>query len=176
MQNEKTPFYDKIEVTLIILLFAFMVIISGFTVFSRYFLSFTFSWAEQITRVMFVWLTFAGISWAGLLGHHMRVNLLSKFLGKNGRYLMWIGDFITVVFGLYMAYKIYGILMTNYRREQVFSAMPWMPVWIMYLAGVLGMIGLAVRTIQRNIRAHRTPQNTPPSQIDATVQTHEEAR
>lgn len=157
MQNEKIPIYDKIEIFIIILLFTFMVAISGFTVFSRYLFSFTFSWAEQITRIMFVWITFAGISWAGLLGHHMRVNLLSKFLGKGGRYLMWAGDCITVLFGVYMAYKIFGVMSTIYKREQVFSAMPWMPVWIMYLAGVLGMLGLSIRTIQRNIRAIRSP-------------------
>ncbi len=160
MDKKKTPFYDRIELWVIIALFTFMVAVSGFTVFSRYIFSFTFSWAEQITRIMFVWITFAGISWAGLLGHHMRVNLLSKYLGKPGRYLLLIGDIITVAFGIYMGCKIFGVMATIYRREQMFSAMPWMPVWLMYLAGVLGMFGLAIRTIQRNIRVFLSPETT----------------
>ncbi len=156
MEKVKTPFYDKIEIAAIIVLFTAMVAISGFTVISRYCFSFTFSWAEQATRVMFVWLTFAGVSWAGLHNLHMRVAVLSNLLGvRGGRVLLFLGEWITVLFSLYMAYKIFGVMLVVHSRKQVFSAMPWAPVWVMYLGGVLGMIGLAARILQRQIRNKR---------------------
>lgn len=168
MEPKKTPFYDKIEIWVITILFTAMVAISGFTVFSRYLFSYTASWAEQITRIMFVWLTFAGISWAGLHGLHMRVAVLANLLkSKNGRRLMLVGDSITVLFSIYMSYKIYGVMSVVHRREQVFSAIPSMPVWIMYLGGVLGMAGLALRLIQRHIRAYCTRDAEAAKDMDA---------
>lgn len=70
----KTPWYNKIEMAIIVVLFSCMTLITFGSVVSRYCFSFTFSWAEQLTRVMFVWITFAGISLAGLRGAHMRVS------------------------------------------------------------------------------------------------------
>lgn len=165
MEKTKTPFYDKIEIAIIVVLFTAMVAISGFTVISRYCFSFTFSWAEQITRIMFVWLTFAGISWAGLHGLHMRVAVLANLVGtRGGRALLFLGDVITILFSIYMSYKIYGVMMVVYARKQMFSAIPWMPVWIMYLAGVVGLAGLALRIIQRQVRGRSRPA------ADAAVQ------
>ena len=40
----------------------------------------------------------------------------------------------------------------NFVNKQVFTAMTWMPVWCMYISGVLGMIGLAIRTATRMIQ------------------------
>lgn len=156
MNTEKNPFYNRIELSIIVALFTLMLIITGFTVCSRYFFSFTFSWAEQLTRIMFVWITFAGISWAGMLGVHMRVAAVASLLGeKRGRYVILLGDAITVFFGFFMAYKIYGVMTVVISRGQQFATVPWIPVWNMYLAGVLGMIGLSLRTIQSRVRYFR---------------------
>ena len=49
----KTPWYNKIEMAIIVVLFSCMTLITFGSVVSRYCFSFTFSWAEQLTRVMF---------------------------------------------------------------------------------------------------------------------------
>lgn len=36
-------------------------------------------------------------------------------------------------------------------QGQVLSALPLVPKWIMYLAGVLGMAGMSIRIIQRRV-------------------------
>ena len=36
-------------------------------------------------------------------------------------------------------------------QGQVLSALPFVPKWIMYLAGVLGMAGMSIRIIQRRV-------------------------
>ncbi len=159
MDKPKAPFHDNIEINVIIVLFTLMLAITAFTVASRYLFSFTFSWAEQLTRIMFVWITFAGISWAGKLGVHMRVSAVASILGARlGRRLILFGDAVTVFFGFYMAYKIFMILHVVYTKGQIFATVPWIPVWVMYLAGVLGMTGLSLRVIQsryRDMRAAR---------------------
>ncbi|MCL2380851.1 MAG: TRAP transporter small permease subunit [Treponema sp.] len=154
---KREPFYNRIEFAIIVCFFTIMVVITAFTVFSRYFFAFTFSWAEQLTRLLFVYVSFAGVSWAGRLGAHMRVSAVTLFLGeKRGKYVFWFGDGIAVIVALYLAFHIAGIMMIVYERGQVFSAMPWMPVWVMYLAGVLGMLGFCCRVVQGRVIEIRT--------------------
>lgn len=50
-----------------------------------------------------------------------------------------------------MCYKIGNMMLVVIQRRQVFSSMPWMPVWVMYLAGCLGMAGLSIRVIQSRV-------------------------
>jgi TRAP-type C4-dicarboxylate transport system permease small subunit len=149
IEKKKESFYEKIEIAIILILFTLMVVVIAFSVTSRYIFSFTFSWAEQFTRLMFVWVTFAGISLAGKRGAHMRVSAITMVVGeKAGRWVFILGDAVCALFGFFISYKIYGIMMVAIQRKQVFTAMPWMPVWIMHLAGVIGMAGFAVRCIQ----------------------------
>lgn len=156
MDKEKIPFYDRIEIGMIIFLFTSMIIITFFTVCSRYLFSFTFSWAEQVTRIMFVWMTFAGVSLAGKLGVHMRVSALASLLGeKLGSFIMLAGDCIAIFYGFFMSYKIFGIMQVVIHRGQIFATVPWIPVWFMYLAGVLGTAGLSLRIIQARVRYYR---------------------
>jgi TRAP-type C4-dicarboxylate transport system permease small subunit len=156
-ETKKRHFCDRIEMAVIVVMFTVMVIVTAFTVFSRYFFHFTFSWAEQFTRVLFVWVSFAGISLAGKLNAHMRVSALTIFMGeKKGKLLLLAGDFIAVIVGLYLAYKIATVMLLTIQRKQFFSAIPWCPVWVMYLGGVLGMLGFVCRVIQGRLKILKT--------------------
>lgn len=169
MSKRQAPFYDKIEQYIIIFLFSAMLLVTAFTVCSRYMFSFTFSWAEQVTRIMFVWITFAGISWAGKLGVHMRVSAITSFTGeKIGRYVFLFGDAVTVFFGFFMAWKIFGVMQVVIRKGQIFATVPWIPVWAMYLAGVLGMLGLSLRVIQSRLQEYRNGQKEDDTGEDAS--------
>ena len=69
-----------VEEYIIIILFSSMIIILASQVFTRYILSFTLPWAEQLTRVMFVWITFAGISLAVSKRMHLRVTAITMII------------------------------------------------------------------------------------------------
>lgn len=147
--KKKQPWYNKIEIFFILILFTAMTFIMFFTVVSRYLFNFTFSWAEQITRVMFVWVTFAGISLAALRGAHMRVSAISLILGdKVSKYVFWFGDIVAALFGFGISYYMFNCTMNAITNHQVFTAVPWLNVGVMYAAGVLGMIGFGIRNIQ----------------------------
>ncbi|GHU04456.1 hypothetical protein FACS1894158_04800 [Betaproteobacteria bacterium] len=150
MKNTKNqPFYNRIEFAIIVCFFTAMVTITAFTIVSRYLFNFTFSWAEQLTRLLFVYVSFAGVSWCGRIGAHMRTTAITLVTGpKIGKWVIFFGDFITVIIGLYLAYIIFGVMQAVYLKKQYLAAMPWCPSWIMYLAGVLGMLGFCIRVIQ----------------------------
>jgi len=156
--NEKQPFYNRIERSIILVLFSVMLILLAVNIFTRFVLNYAFSWVEQLTRLMLVWISFAGISWGGMIDVHMRVSAISLVSKKNPgifeRALLF-GDGVAAFYGFYMSYKIFTVMLTIMKKNQVFSAITWMPKWVMYLAGVLGMAGLAIRIIQRRIKWFR---------------------
>ena len=51
-----------------------------------------------------------------------------------------------------MSFKIFKVMQTVIMTKQTFPAIPWLPSWILYLPGVLGMLGLSLRTVQKRVR------------------------
>ena len=140
---------DELEIITIVSCFSLMVIITGFTVFSRYFMAFTFSWAEQATRIFFVVITFAGISQAAKRGAHLKVTALLLVVPPKFRTAMIIfGEAVSVVFAVVMAYEIFKLVLLQIRRHQTFSAIPGLPMWVMYLPGSVFLLLFAVRIVQ----------------------------
>lgn len=58
---------------------------------------------------------------------------------------------MAVIYGFYLSWQIFGVMMLVKNQGQVLSALPLVPKWIMYLAGVLGMAGMSIRIIQRRV-------------------------
>lgn len=138
------------EEYLLFVVMMFMLVVLGVQVFCRYFLSFSFSWAEQGARIGFVWLTMVGISLAAKHGMHLKVDMLPQAVPKRfGKPILMFAELFTMGFGLFMGYLIFKTVMLQISTGQTFSAIPWLPTWTMYLAGVTGMFGLTFRTMQR---------------------------
>ena len=82
----------------------------------------------------------------------MRVTALSLAFKKDPKIFEAVylaGDVIAVGYGIYMSYEIFRLMNLIRNQGQVLSALPFVPKWIMYLAGVLGMAGMSIRIIQR---------------------------
>lgn len=153
---KKDAWYNKIEKYIIIVMFIIMIAITAFNIFSRTIFKFTISWGEQLARLLLIWISFAGISWAGMLDIHMKVtaiSLVTKNHIKIYDIIYAIGDLVAVLYGFYLSYQIGRVMMMTAQQHQVLSAMPWCPKWVMYLAGVLGMAGMSIRIIQRRVIA-----------------------
>lgn len=70
------------EESLMLILLAAMVCIMGLQVFMRYVMQNSLSWPEEMTRYMFIWFVFLGISYGIRNDIHIRVNLLETFFPK----------------------------------------------------------------------------------------------
>ena len=153
------------EYTLFVVMM-FMLAVLGAQVFCRYFLSFSFSWAEQGARIGFVWLTMVGISLAAKHGIHLKVDMLPQAVPKPvGRVILIVAEIFTMCFGLFMGWLIFKTVLLQLRTGQAFSAIPWLPTWTMYMAGVVGMLGLTLRTMQRVFfTKHPTHPTHPPKE------------
>ena len=153
--EKKEPFYNQIEKYIIVCMFLVMTVIIALNVVTRFVFNFTLSWGEQLARLLLVWTSFAGISWAGKINAHMRVTAISLALKKDPRIfeaIYFLGDIVAACYGFYLSYEIFQLMSMVKAQGQVLSALPFVPKWIMYLAGVLGMAGMSIRIIQRRSR------------------------
>lgn len=160
-KEKKVPFYNQIERYIIVSMFLVMTVIIALNVVTRFVFNFTLSWGEQLARLLLIWTSFAGISWAGMINAHMRVTAISLALKKNPKIfetIYFIGDMAAVVYGFYLSFKIGQLMLLVMKQGQVLSALPLVPKWIMYLAGVLGMAGMSIRIIQRRVVEYRERQ------------------
>ena len=152
--RKKVPFYNQIEKYMIVSMFLVMTVIIALNVVTRFVFNFTLSWGEQLARLLLVWTSFAGISWAGMINAHMRVTALSLAFKKHPKIfeiIYLLGDIVAVIYGFYLSWQIFGVMILVKNQGQVLSALPLVPKWIMYLAGVLGMAGMSIRIIQRRV-------------------------
>ena len=143
---------------MIVSMFLVMTVIIALNVVTRFVFNFTLSWGEQLARLLLVWTSFAGISWAGMINAHMRVTALSLVFKKNPKIfeiIYLLGDIVAVIYGFYLSWQIFGVMILVKNQGQVLSALPLVPKWIMYLAGVLGMAGMSIRIIQRRVGEFR---------------------
>lgn len=156
--RKKVPFYNQIEKYMIVSMFLVMTVIIALNVVTRFVFNFTLSWGEQLARLLLVWTSFAGISWAGMINAHMRVTALSLAFKKNPKIfeiIYLLGDIVAVIYGFYLSWQIFGVMILVKNQGQVLSALPLVPKWIMYLARVLGMAGMSIRIIQRRVGEFR---------------------
>jgi TRAP-type C4-dicarboxylate transport system permease small subunit len=140
---------DKSEEFIITVCMSVMVSVLTVQVFCRYVLNFSFSWAEQLTRILFVWVTFAGISLASKLQMHLKLGILSTYAPKKiQEKLPYITDAISIAVAVFLTFLIYKLLVVQITKWQTFPSIPWLPAWSMYLAGLYGMTGMIIRLIQ----------------------------
>ena len=145
--DKKAPWYDKIEIAMIIVLFSILTVILFVNVVTRFCFHYTATWSEQAAR-------FAGVSLAGKTSSHLQVTVANMVFGEErAKTVFLIGDIIVVLFGCLLTYKIFGVMMRVMSTGQVFPAMTWLPSWTLYLSGVLGMAGFTLRVIQRRYRS-----------------------
>ncbi|SFQ19726.1 TRAP-type C4-dicarboxylate transport system, small permease component [Oscillibacter sp. PC13] len=146
-------FLNNIEKYIIYVVLTALVALMFLQVVARYVFGLAWGWMEQVTRLMFVYVTFAGMSYACKGSEHLRVSFAAEFApGKHTKtILLMIGDAMLVAVSAYLCYLIFLMMLQCIEQKQVFSGAKFIPVWVMYLAGVLGMGGMAIRTIQYGI-------------------------
>jgi len=83
-----------------------MLVIIFLQVISRYFFSYTASYSEELSRYLFVWVTFLSLPIVSRQGGHMVVGLLlERFTGEKLRRLRMTGDLCGMAFLVIMIWQ-----------------------------------------------------------------------
>jgi len=110
---------------LLAFLLAVIVIIVFCNVLSRYILNASLAWSDEISRMLFIWLTFLGAITAYINNEHLGLDIVVKIFPKKMTQILFILADIVVFFALSIVLKG-GIDMTvdSFESGWVSSAVP----------------------------------------------------
>ncbi|MEW9674070.1 TRAP transporter small permease [Ammoniphilus sp. 3BR4] len=143
-----SKFLEKIEFAILALSLAIMSTVTFVNVISRYFLTSSLAFTEELTVNLFVLLTFVGASVAISRKGHLGFNLLFDSIQTNGKVILtlFIGLISTLLF-LVLFY--FGIDMILFQKQlgQISPALGW-PQWVFSLGLPIGSAFCLIRAIE----------------------------
>ncbi len=142
-------FIDNFEEYAILVLFPIMVVVVLTATFARYSRLFSMFWGEEVARYVMVYLGYIGIALAMKRRAHIGVAVLTdRVKSKAGKRLV---IFLQAVIILVFCGIITAFLLTIIQKQLVVgqtSPALMLPIWVPYGGVPLGMVLLAIRTIQ----------------------------
>jgi C4-dicarboxylate transporter DctQ subunit len=155
--------FHRLEEWLIALLLAAMTLVSFGQVVARYVFNYSFTWALELTMVLFAWLIFLGIPYGVRIGSHIGVDSLVKTLGpKAGRTVGTAAASLCVVYSVILLYGSWSYVTKMYVLDVNMDDLPMVPIWVPRTVLVLSFVLLVFRFSQvlyrivtgREIRLH----------------------
>ncbi len=110
-KNILLKFFENVEMYICILTILAVVVIIFGEVVARYIFNHSFSWSEEVGRVLIVWITFGGSAYAFRMGAHIGVTYFyDKLKGNAKKYAYVLIQLVSIVFFIVLAY--YGATYT----------------------------------------------------------------
>ena len=138
MQTLKNRLCFVYQVLCAILLVA-MVGINVTQVLCRYFISFSFIWAEDLSTYMLHWVVTFSIPMCWMLKNHMVMDVAdSIFPKKVMRFFALLQEFVGLAFGIYMAHR--GFFAAKVNKGYVLSILKYDEMWKYIPYGIMGIL------------------------------------
>lgn len=123
-------------------------VVLGLQVFMRYCMHQSLGWSEEFARYCFVWLVFIGISFGALAMKHITIDAgLLVFPKKVRKYIVIWGQILFLVFSIWILCLAWQFCVKQYNIGLLSPSMR-IPMWIVYLAPVVGFATTSLRVIQ----------------------------
>lgn len=136
-----------------------MLVLLTLQVITRYVFKFAFTWTEELSTIMFVWLVYLGCSSAVLKGQHLRIDLLlNAFKGTAKKIAYILTDLITMAFCAWMVSYLLNII-SNIAARNSTTMLLKLPQDIVYSIIPFAMVMTIIRMIQEIIMIIKTPEN-----------------
>lgn len=150
----------KVESYFIAFAIIFITVITFINVSMRYLANTSWTWAEELTRYIMVWMTFIGASLCVRDNVHVTMDVLMekgpKWLKKPLLYFTYAGS---AIISLYLGYLGWKLTMKILPTGQVSSAMEFLPIWFVYLCVPIGGVLMAknfIHLLILNIKSEET--------------------
>ena len=155
MKDKIIKFLDNLENNIIGYGLLIMTLITFVNVISRKFLHLSLSFTEEITTILFIFISLLGAAVAAKRGSHLGLTVFTDFI--PAKYQKYVSLFTWLVATFFSFYLIrYGLAMV--RSEYIFKvktpALGW-PEWIFGLAIPIGGFFIFVRFTQFTINVFR---------------------
>ena len=92
-------------------LFIAIMVLLFIQVISRYVLGYSFTWAEELSIILFVWMTYMGVSSAVTYRKNLRIDaLLDVVPFKVKKAMLIISDVIFIIFNIYLIFPFVELI------------------------------------------------------------------
>lgn len=117
----------------------------------RYVFSHSLPWAEEFCRYCFIYAALLGTGYVIRHKKILRVDIIVSLLPPVlGKLILILGEVVSLIFYVLFIYASLMATMKLYQINQLSPAMQ-IPMWTIYLAGPLGFLAGAIRTLQQII-------------------------
>lgn len=156
--NTLIGYMEKVLKLLVVTGIALMLLIVFFQVISRYCFSYTPSFAEELSRYLFVWVVFLSLPLVAKHGGHMAIETItSRIKGAKLKVFRVAADIFTIAFLLLMT--VQGIRMVGIAHFQTSPAM-LLPMSYVYVIIPIGCGIMCINVLAHFVRLLRTaPDN-----------------
>ncbi|NLZ58328.1 MAG: TRAP transporter small permease [Corynebacterium sp.] len=125
--------------TISVILFALLVCVTVWQVFSRQVLNDPSTWSEELSKILFVWLSFSGSAFLFGERGHIAVDFIARKLPLAGqRILQVIAQIIVVLFAV-LAMIWGGYLASSIAWNQQMTALPLTLGWVYVIIPIAGV-------------------------------------
>lgn len=136
------------EAILMVVFFGLMIVLVTAQVILRFLFKSGFSWGEEVSRILFVWMSYASFGYLTRNSRHVRVSFVrEKFPVKLQKVILLICDFLFLGFSVLGLKAVIVLCMGAFKYKDMLTAVPW-NYNVLYFAGVLGFFMMVVRNIQ----------------------------
>ncbi len=139
---------EYLEISICVVLMIAIAIVLGLQVFMRYVMQDSLSWSEELSRYMFIFLIYIGISYGAKIMRHIKIDAGLYIFPKTWRSkVVVVGDVLFLIFCLIVV--VYSITLVK-RQLLLGQTSPaiGMPMWIVYAAPGIGFTLTAIRELQ----------------------------
>ncbi|MCF7944149.1 MAG: TRAP transporter small permease [Spirochaetia bacterium] len=154
---------DYFESIFMVPLLFSMSIIIGIQVFMRYVAKNSLAWSEEVSRYMFIYLMYFGISYGVRKGRHIRILVFTNLFSLRVRkILMLISDILFLIFAVIIALQSTEVAQLIARLGQI-TASTEISMSVVYSAVPIGFTLVTIRLMQNlvyKIRNFSSPYET----------------
>lgn len=132
-----------------------MVVIMGLQVFMRYVMNNSLAWPEELSRYIFIWFAFIGVSYAVRKNAHLRIDILLNYVSEKLKKLIeTISDVIFIGFAVIVligGINVFNSLLSTMQTSPGLG----LPMAFVYLSLPIGFGLTIIRLIQSIVKRFR---------------------
>lgn len=138
---------DKIEENFCAINLLIMLCVLTLQVVQRYAFNASNTWSEELSRYLFIWLLYIGMSYTFKERAHIQLEIAMKLWPKKIHWIIRkIGYMIVVGFSAVVV-VVSTQYVANYAKQGQVSLSLGLPMWIVYLSIPLGFAFLGIRNL-----------------------------
>jgi TRAP-type transport system small permease protein len=149
---------------------AIMAILVFGNVLLRYIFNTGITWSEEVSRYLFVWLTFIGAIGALKDNQHLGVDMLVKKLSPGARKIAFLISNVIVLYVLWLALE--GSWKITLLNTKALSPALGIPMSYVYASGIVMAIGMAIIILHKMYQVFF--KKVPIEELEKTVESEEE--